>query len=133
MFEFMRFYWKKLHLDKINVVQNKINQFIAWIWKKKYSAYVCLPYASKVMNFHNDNGWLHTYENVDHNRRSSSMKNLIVPFIRATHTRQPIDYTAPINRNLLPHSLKYEEDYYIYLHGFWNVNCSRSWFVYHFM
>ena len=64
----------------------------------------------KVMKFNNNYGWFHAYENVAYNTRSSSMRNLVVLFIRTTQLRQSIDYTGPLNKILLLYSLKNTED-----------------------
>ena len=118
---------RKIHLDKINVAQKKIIRLIAGVPFRDHTApifddlklmkmescsvYMCLLLVFKVMKFNNNYGWFHAHENVAYNTRSSSLRNLVVPFIRTTHSRQSIDYTGSLNWNLLPSSLKNAEDY----------------------
>ena len=86
-------------LDNINVAQNKISRLIAGVPFRDHTApffndfktlkletcsiYMSLLLVIKVMEFHNDYGWFHAHENVAYNTRSSSIRFLVVPFIRA--------------------------------------------------
>ena len=57
---------------------------------------MCFLFVYKMLFFHNDLAWFSFYASQSLNARYSILRNLCVPYISNSYSRQTIDYHGPI-------------------------------------
>ena len=116
----------KSHLNKVFLAQKKIIRLIGGLSLREHtgpvfvenkllsfenaSIYMCLLFVYKMLFFHNDLTWFSFYANPSYNTRYSTLRNLRVPYIRTSHSRQSIDYLGPVLWNSMPVEIKKVEN-----------------------
>ena len=113
----------KIHSDKMNVAQKKITLLVevvtfcehfVLIFHKleliKLDRYLVYMHFLLVFKLHNYYEWFQVHGKVAWNKRSFSVRVLIVPFIWTILSGWSVCYTGPLNWTLLPRKLKYTED-----------------------
>ena len=116
----------KSHLNKVFLAQKKIIRLIGGLSLREHtgpvfvenkllsfenaSVYICLLFVYKMLFFHNDLTWFSFYANPSYNTRYSTLRNLRVPYIRTSHSRQSIDYLGPVLWNSMPLEIKKVEN-----------------------
>ena len=85
-------------------VENKITFF-----PKGFNLHVFIVCVQNVV-FHYDSAWFSFYATPSYNTRYSTLRKLCVPYIRASHSMQPIDYLGPVLWNSMPFEFKVVEN-----------------------
>ena len=67
-------------------------------------------FVYKMLFFHNDLAWFGFYAHPSYNTRYFTLRNLCFPYIRASHSRQSIDYFGPVLWNSMPFEIKTVEN-----------------------
>ena len=116
----------KIHLNKVFLAQKKIISLIGGLLLREHtspvfvendllsfenaSKYMCLLFVYKILFLHNDLAWFSFYPNPSYKTRYFSSRNLCVPYIRISHSRQSIDYPGPVPLNSMPFEIKAVEN-----------------------